>query len=99
LGDEKRLALIVLHGMEGPLEVKGKRYDEPEILPVMPAHTPLDDEIISNILTYIRNAWGNNAGAMKPRTVGVTRNRSQGRVQPWTVAELEKYLKSIEGQE
>src|SRR5690606_2421222 len=39
LGDERRLALIVLHGMEGPIEVKGKLYDQPEILPVMPSHS------------------------------------------------------------
>src|SRR5690606_27930819 len=43
LGDERRLALILLHGMEGPVEVKGKLYDQPEILPVMPSHSILGD--------------------------------------------------------
>jgi mono/diheme cytochrome c family protein len=96
LGDEKRLALIVLHGMEGAIEVNGKKYDIPEILPVMPAHITLDDEEITSILMYIRNEWGNQAGPVERRTVSLARNRAQGRVQPWTVKELEEYLRSKE---
>jgi mono/diheme cytochrome c family protein len=92
LGDEKRLALILLHGMEGPLEVNGKRYDAPEILPVMPSHSTMDDADIASILTYIRNAWGNAGPAVSRRTVGMTRVTSQGRVVPWTSAELSKYI-------
>ena len=92
LGEEKRLTLIVLHGMEGPVEVAGKIYDTPEILPVMPAHSTLDDASITAILTYIRNEWGNNAGPLGKRTVGSTRNTSQGRVMPWKAEELNKYM-------
>ncbi len=98
VGDERRLTLIVLHGMEGLIQVNGKSYDVPEILPVMPAHTPLDDEKITNIIMYIRNAWGNQAGPINRRTVGLIRNRAQGRVQPWTVSELEKYVGQMEVQ-
>ncbi|HEX5169886.1 MAG TPA: c-type cytochrome [Cyclobacteriaceae bacterium] len=92
LGDEKRLALILLHGLEGPVDVNGKHYDEPDILPVMPSHSTLEDGSISDILTYIRNEWGNNGGAVSPRTVGITRVTSQGRVMPWTAAELNKHV-------
>jgi mono/diheme cytochrome c family protein/glucose/arabinose dehydrogenase len=92
LGDEKRLALIVLHGMEGPVEVAGKVYDKPEILPVMPAHSTMDDAAITAILTYIRNEWGNSAGPVGKRTVGSTRLTSQGRVVPWKAEELKKYV-------
>ena len=98
-GDEKRLALIVLHGMEGAIDVGGKHYDIPDILPVMPAHITLDDEVITSILMYIRNEWGNNAGPVERRTVGLARNRAQGRVQPWTAKDLEDYVKSMEGQD
>ncbi|CAN5919433.1 hypothetical protein BH24BAC1_BH24BAC1_12920 [soil metagenome] len=92
LGDERRLALIILHGMEGPVEVAGKVYDAPEILPVMPAHSTMDDAAITAILTYIRNEWGNNAGPISRRLVGLTRNTSQGRVMPWKAEELKKYI-------
>lgn len=92
VGDEKRLALILLHGMEGPVEVNGKLYDAPEILPVMPSHSPMDDAAIASILTYIRNEWGNAASAVTRRTVGMTRVTSQGRVVPWTAQELNKHV-------
>ncbi|HZB14124.1 MAG TPA: c-type cytochrome [Chryseolinea sp.] len=95
LEDEKRLALILLHGMEGPLEVNGKRYDAPEILPVMPSHSTIDDAALACILTYIRNEWGHAGGAVSRRTVGMTRVMSQGRVMPWTADELNKYVKEI----
>jgi mono/diheme cytochrome c family protein len=92
LGDERRLALIVLHGMEGRVQVAGKVYDSPDILPVMPAHSTMDDAAITAILTYIRNEWGNRAGPIGKRTVGTTRNTSQGRVVPWKAEELKKYV-------
>ncbi|GAB3498153.1 hypothetical protein GCM10027341_19300 [Spirosoma knui] len=89
-GDEKRLALILLHGMEGPIDVAGKHYDAPDILTVMPAHSTMDDAVISSILMYIRNAWTNDAGPISKRLVGMTRVTSQGRVVPWTAKELTK---------
>lgn len=92
LGDERRLALIVLHGIEGPLVVAGKRYAEPEILPVMPGHSTLGDGTIAAILTYIRNEWDNAAGAVSRKTVGTVRLTNQGRVLPWTAEELARYL-------
>ncbi|QHT70254.1 dehydrogenase [Rhodocytophaga rosea] len=92
LGDEKRLALLVLHGMEGPVEVNGKLYNAPEILPVMPAHSTMDDGAITAILTYIRNEWGNDAGPVSRGLVGGTRHTSQGRVQPWTAKELNQHI-------
>lgn len=92
LGDEKRLSLILLHGLEGPVEVNGKHYDSPEILPVMPSHSTMTDEGIAAVLTYIRNEWGNNGGAVSRRTVGMTRVMSQGRVMPWTVEELDRHI-------
>ncbi|MBA4057268.1 MAG: dehydrogenase, partial [Marivirga sp.] len=93
LGDEKRLALIILQGMEGRLEVGGKIYDAPDILPVMPAHSTMDDGAITAIMTYIRNEWGNSAGPVDRRTVGTTRHTSQGRVIPWTAEELNKHMR------
>jgi glucose/arabinose dehydrogenase/mono/diheme cytochrome c family protein len=93
LGDEKRLALILLHGMEGPVDVADRHYDVPDILPVMPAHSTMDDGALTAILTYIRNEWGNAAGPVSRRTVGMTRITSQGRVVPWTARELNAYVR------
>jgi glucose/arabinose dehydrogenase/cytochrome c553 len=92
---EIRLSLIILHGMEGPIEIMGKKYDSPDILPVMPSHSTMDDASIAAILTYIRNEWGNQAPAVSGRTVSTTRHTSQGRVYPWNADELNKHMESL----
>jgi mono/diheme cytochrome c family protein/glucose/arabinose dehydrogenase len=96
IGDERRLSLIVLHGIEGPLEVAGKRYGEPEILPVMPGQFTLDNNTLAAILTYIRNEWGNNAGAVSANTVGQVRLTNQGRLLPWTAEQLNDHMKDMQ---
>jgi mono/diheme cytochrome c family protein/glucose/arabinose dehydrogenase len=92
VGDEVKLSLILLHGIEGPIEVAGKKYDAPEILPVMPSHSTMDDGDIAAILTYIRNEWGNQAPPVSGRTVSSTRHLNQGRVYPWSANELLKHI-------
>jgi hypothetical protein len=78
--------------MEGAIEVNGKKYDKPNILPVMPSHSTMDDGDIAAILTYIRNEWGNSGTALTGRNVGSNRALSQGRVNPWTPKELNNYV-------
>jgi mono/diheme cytochrome c family protein len=96
LGDENRLSLLVLHGVEGPIEVNGKTYGSPDILPVMPSHSVLDDKVIASILTYIRCDWGHTAKPVSPRTVSRLRHTTQGRVQPWKVEDLNKHVETLE---
>jgi mono/diheme cytochrome c family protein/glucose/arabinose dehydrogenase len=95
LGNEVQLSLILLHGMEGPIEVSGKKYDAPDILPVMPSHSTMTDGDIAAVLTYIRNEWGNQAPAVTGRTVSSTRHLNQGRVYPWSATELKKHMETL----
>ena len=92
-GSEEILVRLVLHGIEGPIEVNGTLYKEPDILTVMPAHSVLDDTEIASILTYIRLSWGHDAGAVERSTVGRIRHGSQGKVTPWTAEELLRTIK------
>jgi mono/diheme cytochrome c family protein len=57
-GSSARLIRIVLQGMQGPLNVAGKRYTTPEILAEMPPLSVLEDSQLSSILNYIRSEWG-----------------------------------------
>lgn len=53
-----RLIRIVLQGLQGPIEVKGQSYNS-----VMVAwRSQLTDDDVANVLTYIRQEWGNDAG-------------------------------------
>jgi mono/diheme cytochrome c family protein/glucose/arabinose dehydrogenase len=91
-GDKEKLAMILLHGMEGPIAVNGKEYGIPEILPNMPSFSTLQNEDIAAISTYIRNSWGNSAEAISNGTVGKIRFRTQGKITPWTSAELDSFI-------
>jgi len=48
----------------------------------------LDDQQLAAILTYVRRAWGHQAGPVSPETLRSVRAASQGRQTPWTVNEL-----------
>lgn len=88
LGDEKRLALILLQGMEGPISVDGISYNVPEILPVMPSLSVMNNGDLAAVMTYIRNEWGHSAPPVKGSTVGHIRYRTQGKITPWTAEAL-----------
>ncbi|MCB1131171.1 MAG: c-type cytochrome [Verrucomicrobiae bacterium] len=69
-GDETRLVKLVLKGLWGPIEVKGKAYRPDGGLPPMIAFEHmLDDKDTAAVLTYIRNTFGNNAPPVRPETV------------------------------
>jgi mono/diheme cytochrome c family protein/glucose/arabinose dehydrogenase len=85
-GDLDRLIRVTLHGVSGDIKVSGKDYKG---YPPMPGHGPaLDDNKIAQVLTYVRNTWGNASGAVDAKQVSKVRNEHKGRVLPWTTAEL-----------
>lgn len=88
LGEEERLSLILLQGMEGPIEVNRKKYAEPDILPVMPSFSVIENNDLAAIMTYIRREWGHKASPVSGSTVGRVRFRSQGKITPWKPKEL-----------
>lgn len=84
-GDAERPTLVVLHGLRGPIEVRGRTYDEP-----MPGFgTRLSDPEIARILTYIRTSWGNDASPVEPEDVAEIRDLFPADRGPWTAEELE----------
>lgn len=79
-GDEERLIKLTLHGLWGPLELKGVTYDPAKGVPPMTAFgSLLKDEEIAGVLTYVRNAWGNMAPAVQPETVKQVRKATSDR--------------------
>ena len=88
-GEDYKLAMILLHGMEGPVQVNGVTYDIPDILPNMPSFTTMQDQDIAAIATYIRNSWGHSNSPISGRLVGGIRFRTQGKITPWKAEELD----------
>lgn len=87
VGPEERLILIALHGLKGPVTVKGKVYKEPEVQPVMPGlkdNPEFTNEQLAAVLTYVRKAWGNAADAIDPAKVKEIRESTVERDEPFT---------------
>ena len=72
------------------MEVNGKVYDKPDILPVMPAFATTPPGELAAVLTYIRQEWGHRASPIDAGTVGRIRVTNQGKVNPWSASELLK---------
>ena len=70
LENDARLVQILLHGINGELEVNGVVYSG-----VMPAFAQLSDAELAAVLTYVRNAWGNAAPAIVATQVADGRER------------------------
>jgi mono/diheme cytochrome c family protein len=80
----ERLARIVMQGLFGPIEVKGKTWDLH--MPAMGAIA--DDEAVAGLLTYVRRAWGNAAEPVEPELIARVRKETDERILPWTAREL-----------
>jgi mono/diheme cytochrome c family protein len=91
LGDEERLIKLTLHGLWGDMKVKGVTYGPSKGAPPMTAFgSLLKDEEIANVLTFIRNSWGNQAPPVKAETVHRVRNATKDRDIFWKPDELLK---------
>lgn len=77
---------IVLHGMQGPLTVKGTEYNG--IMPAYGTGVEMSDEEVAAVLTYVRQAWGNNAGAITAAQVAEVRAAARPASGPMTAEEL-----------
>ena len=82
-GDPSVPIRVVIGGLQGPVKVAGHEYNS-----VMPPHVDLDDQKISDVLTYVRQNWSNDAAPVTPAQVKEVRDKYKGRTQPWTAKEL-----------
>lgn len=90
-GDQDRALAIVLYGFTGPVVVGSRLYKEPEIGGEMPAfseNSEVSDADIAQILSFVRNSWGNQAPKIEKEQVSRVRKRYAGRRQPFTANEL-----------
>jgi mono/diheme cytochrome c family protein len=85
-GSEERIIRIVLHGLNGKITVSGKDFENA----MASLGGTLKDEQIANVLTYVRQEWGNNAPAVSAETVAKIRAENASRTAPWTAPELLK---------
>jgi len=88
-GSEERIIRIVLLGLNGPINVEGHDFNN-AMASLGTGPGSLKDEQIANVLTYVRQEWGNNAPEVKAETVARIRAEVGNRTAPWTAPELQK---------
>ena len=83
LGKKDTLIKIALHGLAGPVD--GKTY--PGAMESLASH---NDNYLSDVLTYLRNSWGNKAAPITDKDIKSIRKKNRARKTPWTLEELAK---------
>jgi len=85
-GPEQRVIKIVLHGLHGTIEVRGKTYNQE-----MPGFGPiLTDADIASLLSYVRRRFGGVDTPIPEAAVSLIRATNRGRMEYWTADELLK---------
>jgi mono/diheme cytochrome c family protein len=69
LGDKAKLISIVLNGFSEDVEINGERYTN-----TMPPQGHLTDAQVADVLTYVRNSFGNKASAVTAAEVKLVRS-------------------------
>ena len=71
-GSKTKLIRIVLKGLDSHEEIDGDTYTN-----TMPPLNYLKDQQISDVLTFVRNSFGNKATAITPGDVKYVRARTK----------------------
>lgn len=88
-GGTERLIRVVQHGLVGQVTVAGQNYNFPGGMQGFGAAMSAGD--LANVLTYIRNTWGNEGTMITKEMVEAVRKTESARTTQWTQAELESF--------
>jgi mono/diheme cytochrome c family protein len=80
-GGSRRMAMIVLKGLQGPVTVKVQQYGTAVM---QPWDKTLTDKQIAEVMTYERSEWGNSASPVTPEQISGLRKELAGRTESFT---------------
>jgi mono/diheme cytochrome c family protein len=84
-GGSKRVAMIVLKGLQGPITVKGQTYGTAVM---QPWEKTLTDAKIADVITYIRQDWGNKGGPVAAAQIAALRKELANHPESFVEADL-----------
>jgi mono/diheme cytochrome c family protein len=79
---------IVLHGLQGPITVKGSSFNSA----MTPFADQLSDAEIAAVISYERSSWGNSASAITADQVKAVREATKGQTAPWKADDLKAMI-------
>ena len=84
--DPGLISKIIIKGLKGEIQVKGQTYGSNPAQNMVAV--PIDDREIANVVTYVRQAWGNEASEVSPEEVSGFRAESSNQEGQWTGEQL-----------
>ncbi len=93
VADSERLALIVLHGLQGPISVNGKDYNLNLAMPGLIRNSDISDKDIADIIAYVSNAFSDNPKGVKKEKVAELRTLKPKSGAEYTLPELLEFSK------
>jgi mono/diheme cytochrome c family protein len=82
-GDATLPIKFILHGLMGPITVDGVTYNS-----MMPPVAGVSDQEVADVLTYVRQSFGNKSNPVTADQVKAVRAANAARTAPWNTAEL-----------
>ena len=84
--DPGLISKIIIKGLKGEIQVKGQTYGSNPAQNMVAV--PIDDREIANVVTYVRQAWGNEASEVSEEEVSGFRAESSNQEGQWTGEQL-----------
>ena len=96
--EAKRLALIILHGLEGPVHVNGKLYELNQAMPGLGQNEAISDKDITDIIAYVTNAFSDVPTQLKVDQVKELRRVKSKSGAEFIEKELIEFVKQTQDQ-
>ena len=82
--NHERLSKILLHGLQGPIIINGKKFTPLAFMPGLAQNTAINDQDLADLMTYIRSGWENRASQISESEVArirvATKDRASGQM-------------------
>lgn len=88
IAEVKNLALIILHGLKGPVNVNGQLYEFNHAMPGLVNNKTLTDEDIADVISYVSNAFSDRPKGLKPDKIKELRTEKPKKGSEYTEEEL-----------
>jgi len=85
-GNPEHLAMIIMHGLQGPVTVKGQTYNKPGGMEGLKAG--LSAKKLSYVMSYLRSSYGNTGDFVTVEQGNAMYEKYRDRLGKWTIAEI-----------
>jgi mono/diheme cytochrome c family protein/glucose/arabinose dehydrogenase len=89
VNNTERLALIILHGLEGPVHVNGIEYNINLAMPGLIRNESISDKDIADIISYVTNAFSDRPRTLKKGRIRELRSVKSSSGMEFTEPELQ----------